>query len=117
MENYVRSRGFTLLELLVVMVVIGVLAAMKYFFPEAKQGISRAEIFFLVERVANSRSLIYPYKIAQNIQGLKDAGLLTGDDIKKIFDIYNAQLQEGRVRERMEGDRARLDELVGRIVR
>lgn len=98
--------------------IVGIAEAMHYFFPsfDVKE-ISKAEVFFLVERIANVRSFLIPHKIALNIQGLKETGLLLRDDIKRILAIYDVQLHEKRLKERSCGDHEVLKSLIDQLIR
>lgn len=74
--------------------IYGLIDALKYFFQWSKdKSISEPEIFFLIERISNVRSLILTNKISDTLNQMFEKKLLTSEDISKIKSIYSQMYQ------------------------
>jgi penicillin-binding protein 1A len=78
--------------------VFGVAAAMKHFFGSVKRIPSKAEAFFLVERVSNIQSRLLADKIRLTLERALAAGVLSSEDSKEVFQLYERSVQQGLIR-------------------
>lgn len=92
--------------------VFGVLAAMKHFFGEINKAPSRAEAFFLVERVSNVQSGLLVDKIRQTVKAALKAGLLLREDARALVTIYEQCVRRGVIRASAEDGIQRLTLLI-----
>ncbi|EIA1289742.1 transglycosylase domain-containing protein, partial [Vibrio vulnificus] len=75
----------------------GVVPAMQYFFGEIIQNPSKAQAFFLVERVSNIRKSLLANKIVATAKTAKEKGILSDSDLKELSSIYKRVVSEGKV--------------------
>ncbi|MCK9265543.1 transglycosylase domain-containing protein [bacterium] len=77
----------------------GITEALKYFFQWSKgKSISEPEIFFLIERISNVRSLILTNKISDTLYQMFEKRLLTSEDISEIKAIYSKMYQSKKLK-------------------
>lgn len=76
--------------------VIGIPSAIKYFNMNGKK-LSKAESFFLIERIANINSKILPQRICLLIKKLIDTKIISKDDAKEIYLIFRKQKLANRI--------------------
>lgn len=89
--------------------VVGIAEALHYFFSElSPKDLEDAEIFFLVERIANTRSLLLPDKVGSNLLSLEGDGLLLRSDLDEVVTIFEQQINAGRVKLQKPGDLEKL---------
>ena len=77
--------------------VIGINGALNFFFGKPLTPPSKAQIFFLVERIANSRSLLLKDKVISKIRSLKIAKLISDTDIAEISELYVRMCDDRKV--------------------
>lgn len=78
--------------------VYGVAEAVKHFFPLKKtRSLTKPEIFFLAERVANIRSRLLAAKVSENLKHLLESKLLSSEEINEVADIFRKQRLESRI--------------------
>jgi penicillin-binding protein 1A len=75
--------------------VLGLPDAMKFFFDKILQTPTRAQAFFLIERVSNIRSLILFDKVCASIRQAHELKLLSTKDIHELVSIYIEMLNKG----------------------
>ncbi|MFL0858446.1 biosynthetic peptidoglycan transglycosylase [Vibrio parahaemolyticus] len=75
----------------------GVVPAMQHFFGEIIQNPSKAQAFFLVERVSNIRKSLLANKIVATAKTAKEKGILSDSDLKELSSIYKRVVSEGKV--------------------
>lgn len=84
--------------------VYGILAAMKHFFGKIIEAPSKAEAFFIIERVSNTQSRLLVDKIRQTALAALEAGVLLREDARAIVAIYEQAVQKGLIRTPVVGD-------------
>ncbi|MDR2311162.1 MAG: transglycosylase domain-containing protein [Brucellaceae bacterium] len=90
----------------------GVAEAINYFFPNtSSKNLSKAKIFFLVERVANIRSKMIVDKISENLKYLYAEKLLNKVDVLEVLEIFSQQIEAQRVK----SDKEELEKLKGNL--
>lgn len=77
--------------------VFGVLDAMRYYWGQIITSPSRAEAFFLIERVSNIRSLFLTDKVIQVAKSAVDAGQLKTEDITELAKLYEQAISNGKI--------------------
>lgn len=77
--------------------VFGVLEAMEYFFGNQIKHPTKAQAFFLIERVSNIRSRLLLNKIIDTIKKAKDKQLLLDSDISELSTIYENAINEKKI--------------------
>ena len=77
--------------------VFGINGALNYFFDKPHTTPSKAQIFFLIERIANSRSLLLKDKVISKIRSLKIARHISETDIIELIDIYVKMYNDGKI--------------------
>ncbi|ELS3155207.1 transglycosylase domain-containing protein [Vibrio parahaemolyticus] len=75
----------------------GVVPAMQHFFGEIIQNPSKAQAFFLVERVSNIRKSLLANKIVATAKTAKEKGILSDSDLKELSSIYKRVVSDGKV--------------------
>lgn len=75
----------------------GVVSAMKHFFGEIIPNPSKAQSFFLIERVSNIRKSLLSSKIAATALAASTSGLLSKADLKELSQLYKKSVLEGKV--------------------
>ncbi len=90
----------TLIELYLVSVryerkVLGLLAAMRHFFGKYVNNPSRAQRFFLLERVSNVTSRILCSKVDETLRQAVDKAILSKEDARELIGIYQTLVQAG----------------------
>lgn len=91
--------------------VYGVLEAMHYFFGKSIENASKAQSFFLIERVSNIHSLLLTDKIIQTLQQALENKILNVQDINELIELYKKAISVGKIKD-SKGEVARLEELV-----
>lgn len=79
--------------------VFGVFEAMHHFWGHMVSCPSKAESFFLIERVSNIQSLLLQDKIIQIVRAARDAGLMTIKDLKELCEIYQNAIEKGKIKD------------------
>lgn len=79
--------------------IFGIAVAMRHFFGAIKKSASRAELFFLVERVSNIRSKLLVEKVDQTLRSVVSAGLLNESDACEVVKLYAAAIKSGEVKD------------------
>ena len=77
--------------------VFGIAAALKYFFGTVDKPISKAQAFFLIERVSNTRSRLLVEKIDQTLRGALVSGLLSLADAREIVKLYRNAVHQRKI--------------------
>lgn len=75
----------------------GVIAAMNYFFGGVIQQPSKAQAFFLVERVSNIRRSLLANKIVVTAKAAKEKKILSESDLRELGLLYENAVSEGKV--------------------
>lgn len=75
----------------------GILAAMKHYFGAIKKNPSRAESFFLIERVANVSGDFLTARIADLQRQASERGLLCPLDVRELNALYTHAIETGRI--------------------
>ncbi|OOF32107.1 biosynthetic peptidoglycan transglycosylase [Salinivibrio proteolyticus] len=75
----------------------GVMSAMNYFFGEVIHSPSKAQAFFLVERVSNIRKSLLANKIVATAKSAKEKGVLSKSDLIELSSIYKSLVNEGKI--------------------
>ncbi|MEZ9613869.1 biosynthetic peptidoglycan transglycosylase, partial [Vibrio sp. 10N.286.45.C10] len=75
----------------------GVLSAMQHFFGEIIPNPSKAEAFFLVERVSNIRRSLLANKIVATAKVAREKGILSESDLKELSLLYESAVNEGKI--------------------
>lgn len=70
---------------------------MQHFFGEIIQNPSKAQAFFLVERVSNIRKSLLANKIVATAKTAKEKGILSDSDLKELSSIYKRVVSDGKV--------------------
>jgi len=79
--------------------IYGVPAASRYFFDlNVWETPTKAQAFFLIERVSNVKSDILPSKISHTVRQLLDARLISAGDVEEILEIYRRMVATGKVK-------------------
>ncbi len=79
--------------------VYGVLDAMRYYWGRIITNPSRAEAFFLIERVSNIRSLFLTDKIIQIARSAIDVGQIKTEDIVELIRLYEESISNGKIKD------------------
>lgn len=87
--------------------VYGVLDAMRYYWGRIITSPSRAEAFFLIERVSNIHSLFLTDKIIQVAGSAVDAGQIKKEDVAELIRLYEESISNGKIKD-PEGGIARM---------
>lgn len=77
----------------------GIVEARKHFFQRTSDlSVSKAEAFFLIERVSNVRSSILVDKISHTIKQMWENRMLNREDIAQIKGVYSKMFQSGKLK-------------------
>lgn len=79
--------------------VYGALEAMTYFWGERIQNPSKAQAFFLIERVSNIYSQLLTDKIIHTVQQAMKENILDANDVKEICELYRQSIKQGKVKD------------------
>lgn len=79
--------------------VYGALDAMTYFWGERTNNVSKAQAFFLIERVSNIYSLLLTDKIIQTLRQAIDAKILDSNDIEELCDLYRQSINDRKIKD------------------
>lgn len=79
--------------------IYGALDAMAYFWGERIKNVSKAQSFFLVERVSNIYSLLLTDKIIQTIRQAIEAKILDIDDVQELYKLYSQSINEKKIKD------------------
>ncbi len=77
--------------------VLGITAATKHFLEHYPRTPTRAEAFFLIERVSNLRSLVWPGRVDQMLRQAVADGLFTPEDAAEAARIYDGMVRRQRL--------------------
>ncbi len=77
--------------------VYGAIDAMHHYWGRKITNPSKAEAFFLIERVSNIYSLLLTDKIIQIASLALDAGLMKSEDIKELIGLYRQSILVGKI--------------------
>jgi len=77
--------------------VFGVTDAMRFFFGRMVMTPTKAQAFFLVERVSNVRPAIILSKLDHTVQQAVDLGKLEKSDARELMSIYSLMIDEGKL--------------------
>jgi penicillin-binding protein 1A len=77
--------------------VMGLAAAQAHFFGGLKKQVSRAEAFFLIERLSNIRSQVLGSKIAQTLRRAIDDRAISVQDAVMVVAIYRQLVDRGTI--------------------
>ncbi len=77
--------------------VFGVIAAMRFFFGDIIPQVSKAQAFFLVERVSNVRPALILTKIDHTIAQAVERGVLDRADASEVVAIYMGMVRTGKL--------------------
>jgi penicillin-binding protein 1A len=77
--------------------IYGLPDAMRFFFGHLPQAPSKAQLFFLIERVSNVRSRILAGRIRQLAMKALSEGLLDKNDLTELVRLYRGAVGEGRL--------------------
>jgi len=77
--------------------VFGISEAMKFYFGKIIESPSRAQCFFLIERVSNVKAKILTSKIDHTIRQAVSVGVLTQFDSKEVITIYSKMINCGKI--------------------
>lgn len=78
--------------------VTGLGEAFQYFFEEKIEKPSKAQIFFLIERVSNTNSYLLKYKIIYKLINMKEMSLMDDGDIAEVSNIYKNMIDRRKIR-------------------
>lgn len=78
--------------------VFGITEAMKFFWSKFDINQSKAQSFFLIERVSNIRSGLLVDKIIDTINNAKKKNILFKKDIEDILDLYKNAIEKDRIK-------------------
>jgi len=74
--------------------VYGVTSAIRHFFgKKLNRSVSKAEAFFLIERISNIKSLILVDKIIHTIKQMRENNMISNEDIAQIKSIYSEKVK------------------------
>jgi len=90
--------------------VYGALDAMNHFWRERVVNVSKAQAFFLIERVSNIYSLLLTDKIIQIVRQSIESEILSLDDVKELIELYGKAISSGKIKDQHNG-LVRLDNL------
>lgn len=90
----------------------GVISAMKFFFGQIISQPSRAQAFFLVERISNIRSAFLVGKIRKNLTYALEAGVIEQTDLIEIFALYADAIKNEKIIESKESNLTDLEQTV-----
>lgn len=76
----------------------GIVEAMEYFWENVEKAPSKAQSFFLIERVSNIRSKLLVNKIIETARSAKRAGLMNDSDFKSLFSLYERAVKENKIK-------------------
>lgn len=77
--------------------VYGVIEAMKFYWGDMIFTPSKAEAFFLIERVSNIRSQFLTDKIIQTINNSIQKGVMDDDDVIELINLYVSAVSERKI--------------------
>jgi penicillin-binding protein 1A len=77
--------------------VFGITEAMIYFWNEFIQEPTKAQSFFLIERVSNIKSRLLINKIAQTIDNAKQKNILEDKDIIELLSLYDEAINNNKI--------------------
>lgn len=77
--------------------VFGIAAALKYFFGHTNKGPSKAEAFFLVERISNVRSRLLVEKIDETLRRAVNSAVLNKDEAVQVVGLYVHAIKYGLI--------------------
>ncbi len=75
----------------------GVVSAMKHFFGEVVAKPTKAQSFFLIERVSNIRRSLITDKIISTARAAQEKGLLSKTDLRELSDLYRQAVTNGKI--------------------
>lgn len=78
--------------------VMGLGEALQYFFEDRIEKPSKAQIFFLIERVSNTNSCLLKYKIISKLINMKEMSLMDDNDIAEVSNIYKDMIHRRKIR-------------------
>lgn len=76
---------------------LGLAAAMKHFFGRVPKSPTRAELFFLIERLGNSRSRVLCARIEELARGALTENILEHSDMPELARIYREQVEKHHI--------------------
>lgn len=79
--------------------VYGALGAMHYYWDRTVLNPSKAESFFLIERVSNIHSVLLADKIIQTVRLAMDVGIMEFEDVKKLIGLYKDSISIGQIKD------------------
>ncbi|GFO68686.1 hypothetical protein GMLC_22650 [Geomonas limicola] len=79
--------------------VYGVMEAMHFFWNHIVAKPSKAESFFLIERVSNINSKILVHKIVQTARYAKTLGMFTDADLDELLMLYRDATTSGKIKD------------------
>jgi len=91
--------------------IYGVLEAMHYFFDKPIENASKAQSFFLIERVSNIHSLLLIDKIIQTVQQALERKILNIQDVEELIELYRKSITIGKIKD-SKGELSKLDALI-----
>lgn len=77
--------------------VFGIMKAMSYFWGKTINTPSKAQSFFLIERVSNIRSSLLSNKIEKTVKSAKENNILKDEDIKELISIYEEAINNNKI--------------------
>lgn len=77
--------------------VYGVIQAMQHFWGRTIKSPSKAEAFFLVERVSNIYSKLLAERIIDTARKAKELGIVTDLDLKELHGLYSDAIMAGKI--------------------
>ncbi len=77
--------------------VFGITEAMKYFWDDFIEEPTRAQSFFLIERVSNIKSSLLINKIVETINNAKEKNILQEQDVIELIEIYNIAITDKKI--------------------
>lgn len=75
----------------------GIIKAMNHFFSKNLKNCSKAQAFFLIERLSNTKQKLLYNKISSTIKSAKNQGKLSTTDIQEIIQIYKKAINEKKI--------------------
>jgi penicillin-binding protein 1A len=75
----------------------GVIEAMDHFWGMVEKNPTKAQAFFLIERVSNIKSKLLVNKIIETVRSAKKQGVMNADDIRHLVDLYAEAVGNGKI--------------------